>query len=96
MHFRSQAVRVPPPRFSAKIFVMEAGMQIARDILDAIRSGQDLYVLDRFLGGPHPLEDARKLLVDKRDSCSDPDEVAFLTTIIHGLDEGNNTGQRSR
>jgi len=67
---------------------MDAGDQLATEILDAISSGRDLYVFDQFIQGPHRLERSRKVLIEKRDACSDPDEAAFLTSIIRGLEKG--------
>jgi len=67
---------------------MDAGEQLAAEILDAISSGRDLYVLDQYIVGPDSLERARKVLIEKRDTCSDPDEAAFLTSIIGGLEKG--------
>jgi hypothetical protein len=64
---------------------MDAGEQLAAKILDAIRSGRDLYVFDRFIKGPDRLESARKVLIEKRDACSDPDEADFLTSVIRRL-----------
>jgi hypothetical protein len=61
----------------------------AAEILDAIRSGRDLWVFDQFIGGPDRLELARKLLIERRDACSDPDEATFLTSIIRGLEKGD-------
>jgi hypothetical protein len=60
----------------------------AAEILDAIRSGRDVYVFDQYIGGPDSLERARKVLIEKRDACSDPDTAAFLTSIIRGLEKG--------
>jgi hypothetical protein len=31
---------------------------------------------------------ARKVLIEKRDVCSDSDEAGFLTSIIRGLENG--------
>ena len=67
---------------------MDAGEQLAAEILGAIRSGRDLYVFDQVIEGPDRLERARKVLIEKRDAHSDPDEVAFLTSIIRGLEKG--------
>jgi len=67
---------------------MDAGEQLAAEILDAIRSGRDLWVFDQFIEGPDRLERARQLLIEKRDAESDPDEAAFLTCIIRGLENG--------
>ena len=67
---------------------MDAGEQLAAEILDAIRSGRDLWVFDQFIEGPDRLERARQVLIEKRDACSDPDEVVFLTGVIRGLEEG--------
>jgi len=62
--------------------------QLTAEILDAISSGRGLYVFDQFIGGPDRLERARKVLIEKRDACPDPDEAAFLTSIIRGLEKG--------
>jgi hypothetical protein len=67
---------------------MDAGEQLAAEILDAISSGRDLYVFDQFIEGSNRLERSRKVLIEKRDACSDPDEAAFLTSIIRGLEKG--------
>jgi hypothetical protein len=64
---------------------MDAGEQLATEILDAIGSGRDLYVFDQYIVGPDSLKRARKVLIEKRDACLDPDEAAFLTSIIYGL-----------
>jgi hypothetical protein len=61
--------------------------QLAARVLDAIRSGGDLYVLDQVIEGPDRLERARKVMIEKRDACSDPDEAAFLTSIIRTLEK---------
>jgi hypothetical protein len=66
---------------------MEAG-ELAAEILDAIRSGRDLYLSDHYIIGPDGMQRAREVLIEKRDACSDPDEVAFLTGVIRGLEEG--------
>ena len=66
---------------------MDAAEQLAAEILDAIGSGLDLYVCDQFIEGSNRLERARKVLIEKRDACSDPDEAAFLTSIIRGLEK---------
>ena len=58
------------------------------NILDAIGSGRDLYLYDHYIAGPDPRQRAREVLIEKRDACSDPDEVAFLTSVIHGLEKG--------
>ena len=60
----------------------------AAEILDAIRSGRDVYVFDQYIGGPDSLERARKVLIEKREACSDADEAAFLTSMILGLEKG--------
>jgi hypothetical protein len=67
---------------------MDAGEQLAAEILDAIRSGRDLWVYDQVIEGPDRRQRAREVLIEKRDACSDPDKVAFLTSIIRGLEEG--------
>ena len=66
---------------------MGAGELVAI-ILDAISSGRDLYLYDQYIIGPEARQHARKVLIEKRDSCSDPDEEAFLTSVIRGLEEG--------
>ena len=66
---------------------MDAGEFVA-SILDAIGSGRDLYLYDHYVAGPDPRQRAREVLIEKRDACSDPDEVAFLTRVIHGLEKG--------
>jgi hypothetical protein len=60
----------------------------AAEILDAIRSSRDIWVFDQFIGGPDSLERARRVLIEKRDACSDPDRAAFLTSIMRGLEKG--------
>jgi hypothetical protein len=67
---------------------MDAEEQLAAEILDAVSSGRDLWVFDQFIEGPDRLERARKVLIKKRDACSDADESAFLTRIICGLEKG--------
>jgi hypothetical protein len=67
---------------------MDVGEQLAAEILDAIRSGRDLWVFDQFIEGPDRLERARQVLIEKRDAESDPDEAAFLASIIRGLENG--------
>jgi hypothetical protein len=57
-----------------------------RGILDAIMSGCDLYAFDHYLAGPDCLERQRRLLIQRRDACSDPDETALLTSIIRALE----------
>ena len=61
----------------------QAGLQA--EILDAIRSGRDLWVFDQIIEGPDRLEHARQVLIEKRDACSSAYEAAFLTSIIRGL-----------
>jgi len=67
---------------------MDAGGQLAAEILEAISSDRDLYLYDQFIAGPERLERSLKVLIEKRDACSDPDETAFLTGIIRGLEKG--------
>ena len=62
---------------------MDAGEQLAAEILDAIRLGRDLWVFDQVIEGPDRLERARKVLIEKRDARSDPDEVAFQIGRAH-------------
>jgi len=64
------------------------GGGLAAEILDAIRSGRDLYLYDHYIIGPDGRQRAREALIEKRDACSDPDEVVFLTGVIRGLEEG--------
>jgi hypothetical protein len=66
---------------------MDTGEQVAAEIIDAIRSDRDVWVFDQILQGPDRLEHARKLVLERRAACSDPDEVAFLTSIIGGLEQ---------
>ena len=66
---------------------MDAGELVA-NILDAIGSGRDLYLYDHYIIGPDVRQRAREVLIEKRDACSDPDEVALLTSVIDGLEEG--------
>ena len=67
---------------------MDAGEQLGTDIIDAIKSDRDVWVFDQILQGPDRLEHARKILLERRDACSEPDEVAFLTSIIGKLEKG--------
>jgi hypothetical protein len=67
---------------------MHAGEQLAAEILETIKSGRDLWVFDQFIEGYDGLERARKVLMERRDACSDLDEAAFLTSIIRGLAKG--------
>ena len=66
----------------------EAGEQLAAEILDAIRTGRDVWVFDQILQGPDRLEYARKLLLERRAACSDPTEATLLSSIIGGLESG--------
>lgn len=66
---------------------MDAGEELAAEITDAIASGRDVYVFDQLLQGPDRLEHARKLLLEERASCTDPDDAAFLTSLIGGLEK---------
>jgi len=66
---------------------MDAEEQLAAEILDAVSSGRDLYVFDQFIEGPDRLERACKVMIEKRDACSNADESAFLTRIIRGLEK---------
>jgi hypothetical protein len=43
---------------------MDAGEQLAAEILGAIRSGRDLWVFDQVIEGPDRLERARKVLTE--------------------------------
>jgi len=67
---------------------MDAGEQVAVEILDALRLGRDLWMFDQFIEGPDRLERARTVLIERRDACSDANEAAFLTSIIRGLEKG--------
>jgi hypothetical protein len=71
----------------AIIFGMDTGEQLAGYLIDTITSGRDIWVFDQILQGPDRLEHARKILFERRAACSDPDEVALLTSIISGLDK---------
>jgi hypothetical protein len=66
---------------------MDAG-ELAAIILDAITPGRDLYLYDHYIIGFDGRQRAREVLLEKRDACSVPDEVAFLTSVIRGLEEG--------
>jgi hypothetical protein len=72
---------------------MDTGEQVAAEIIDAIRSGRDIWVFDQILQGPDRLEQARKLVLERRAACSDPDEVAFLTSIIGRLETERTVGR---
>lgn len=65
----------------------DPGKPIAAVIIDAIRSGRDLYVYDVYIVGPHALERARAVLLEKLSACSDPEQAASLTGIIRELEE---------
>jgi hypothetical protein len=34
------------------------------------------------------LERARKLLIEERDACLEPEQAAFLASIVRGLEKG--------
>jgi hypothetical protein len=70
---------------------MEPGEQLAAEILEAIRSGRDLYVFDQLIAGPDRLERARQLLIQRRAACSDSEEAAFLTSIVRELEKGEDS-----
>ena len=72
---------------------MDTGEQVAAEIIDAIRSDRDVWVFDQILQGPDRLEHARKLVLERRAACSDPDEVAFLTSIIGRLETERTVGR---
>jgi hypothetical protein len=65
---------------------MDAGEELAAEIRDAVSSGRDLWVFDQVIEGPDRLQRARKVLIEKRDVCSDSYEAAFLTSIIRALE----------
>ena len=64
---------------------MDAGELVAK-ILVAISSGGDLYLYDQYIIGPDAKQRVREVLIEKRDTCSEPDQMAFLTRVIHGLE----------
>jgi hypothetical protein len=64
---------------------MDAGELVAK-ILDAISSGRDLYLHDQYIIGPNAKQRAPEVPIEKRDACSDPDQMAFLTSVIRGLE----------
>jgi hypothetical protein len=68
---------------------MKTKAKLAAKMLDAIRSGGDLWVYDQFVEGPDCLERARELVIERRAACSDPDESAFLTSVIRWLEKGD-------
>lgn len=74
---------------------MGLGEQLAKEIVDAIRSGRDLWIFDRFVEGPDRLEHARTLLIEKRDACSDPEEAEYLSSVIRALEMGDDGGAPS-
>ena len=63
----------------------ETGEQRAAKIVEAMRLGRDLWLYDQYIGPPNRVERARKVLIERRDACSDPDESAFLTGLIRCL-----------
>ena len=65
---------------------MDTGEQLAADIIDAIMSGRDVWVFDHVLQGHDRLEHSENLF-ETRAACPDPDDVAFLTSIIGGLEQ---------
>ena len=67
---------------------MDTGELQVAEAIAAIRSGRDVYIFDQYIPGPYRLERARKLLIEQRDACSDPERAAFLTSIIRGLEKG--------
>ena len=74
---------------------MDAEELVAK-ILVAISSGRDLYVYDRYIIGPNAKQRAREVLIEKRDACSDPDQMALLTSVIEQLNadrRGQGTGK---
>jgi hypothetical protein len=64
------------------------GEQVAEYILDAIRSGRDLYLCDQFIAGPDRLDCAINLLTEQRDASADPNDVALLAAVICALEKG--------
>ena len=65
---------------------------MAAEILDAIRSDRDLYLYDHYIIGPDVRQRAHEVLIEKRDACSDPDETAFLSSVIRRLEKGGDGG----
>lgn len=64
------------------------GEQVAAMIIGGITSGRDLWVFDQPIWGPDRLDRACQVLIERRDASSDPDEAAFLTSIIRRLEKG--------
>jgi hypothetical protein len=64
---------------------MDAGA-LKAEILDAIRSGRDLYLYDHYIIGPDAKQRALEVLIEKRDGCSDSEEAAFLADVIRCLE----------
>ncbi len=60
--------------------------RLVAEIIDAIRSGNDVWLFDHIVQGPNRVKDACKLLADQRRSCSDADEAALLDSIISALE----------
>ena len=65
---------------------MDAG-ELSGKILDAIKLGHDLYLYDHYIIGPDAMQRAREVLIERCNTCSEPDEVAFLRSVLRGLDE---------
>ena len=66
---------------------METGEQFAAEIIDAIKSGRDVWLFDQIVEGPDHLAHARKLLLERRDARSDPDEVRLLSSVLDWLEK---------
>ena len=71
---------------------MDVGEQLAGEIIEALRSGRDVFVYDEYIHGPDRLERAREVLREKRAACLDPEETAFVTSILRGLEESSPPG----
>jgi hypothetical protein len=65
---------------------MDAGEQLVAEVIEAITSGRDVYVFNQYVQGSD-LAHARRLLLEKRSTCADPDVAAFLTSIIEALEK---------
>ncbi len=69
--------------------VVDTGQNVLAHLIDAIKSGRDVWVFDQILMGPDRLKHAREILIDRRAGCSDPDDAAFLTGIIGELEKSS-------
>jgi hypothetical protein len=73
------------------------GMYRTVDIVQFLLSGVCFGVaMVLVIVGPHAKQRAREVLIEKRDACSDPDQMALLTSVIEQLNadrRGQGTGK---